>query len=290
MERQFVIVTDSGCDMPSEYLKEQGVELVNLGFLMDNVLYGGDDGAEIDVKVFYDRVRKGAMPTTHQVNVNCAIEHIEKYLKQGKDVLVIAFSSVLSGTAGSFQVAAKELNEKYKDRKVLVSDSLCASMGQGLYLDYALKKSDMGASLQETYDYLEGIKQNMCHYFTVDNLFHLKRGGRVSAVTAFMGTLLSIKPVMHVNAEGKLVPVAKAMGRKKSIKELFERMKKNHALQAGDPVFISHADCVEDAAALKAMVEKEFPENEVTINYIGAAIGAHSGPGTLAIFFKGKQR
>lgn len=290
MERKFQIITDSSCDMPEEYLEKHGVDCVNLGYLMGNVLYNGEDGEKLETHEFYERVRKGAMPTTHQVNVECAKEHIEKRLKEGKDVLVIAFSSGLSGTANSFMVAAKELNEAYPDRKVLVSDSLCASMGEGLYLDYAVRKADTGASLQETFDYIESIKQNICHYFTVDNLFHLKRGGRVSAAVAVVGTLLSIKPVMYVNPEGKLIAIGKAMGRKKSIKAMFDKMKEMQAMDEGDPVFISHGDCLDDAEMLAEMVRAEFPGHEITINYVGPVIGAHSGPGTLALFFKGRER
>ena len=185
MERKFAIVTDSSCDMPEEYLSEHQLECVRLGFLMDSVLYSGEDGETIDTHDFYERVRKGAMPTTHQVNVENAKAHIEKFLKAGRDVLVIAFSSGLSGTANSFFVAAKELNEKYPDRKVLVTDSLCASMGEGLYLDYAVKKADSGASLQETYDYLESIKLNICHFFTVDNLFKKPVRRAASAADGF---------------------------------------------------------------------------------------------------------
>ena len=290
MERKFAIVTDSSCDMPEEYLSEHQLECVRLGFLMDSVLYSGEDGETIDTHDFYERVRKGAMPTTHQVNVENAKAHIEKFLKAGRDVLVIAFSSGLSGTANSFFVAAKELNEKYPDRKVLVTDSLCASMGEGLYLDYAVKKADSGASLQETYDYLEGIKLNICHFFTVDNLFHLKRGGRVSTAVAVVGTLLSIKPVMHVDNEGHLIPIGKAMGRKKSIKALFDKMKETQDMGEGDPVFISHGDCLEDADYLADMIRAEYPGHEIFIHYVGPVIGAHSGPGTLALFFKGKHR
>ncbi len=291
MERKFAIVTDSACDMPEEYYASHDVECVRLGFLMDSVLYGGEDGESIDTHVFYERMRNDkAMPTTHQVNVECAKNHIEKFLSAGRDVLVVAFSSGLSGTANSFFVAAKELSEKYPERKVLVSDSLCASMGEGLYLDYAVRKADTGASLQETYDYLESIKPNICHFFTVDNLFHLKRGGRVSAAVAVVGTLLSIKPVMHVDDEGHLIPIGKAMGRKKSIKALFDKMRETQDMQAGDPVFISHGDCIDDANDLAAMIRGEFPGHEISINFIGPVIGAHSGPGTLALFFKGKHR
>ena len=291
MERKFAIVTDSASDMPEEYFAAHDLECVRLGFLMDNVLYGGEDGESIDTHEFYEKMRNDkAMPTTHQVNAECAKEHMEKFLQAGRDVLAVVFSSGLSGTANSFFVAAKELSEKYPERKVLVTDSLCASMGEGLYLDYAVRKADTGASLQETYDYLEDLKLHICHIFTVDNLFHLKRGGRVSAAVAVVGTLLSIKPVMHVDNEGHLIPIGKARGRKKSVKALFDKMKELAALEEGDPIFISHGDCIEDANALADMVRAAFPGHEVVINYIGPVIGAHSGPGTLALFFRGTHR
>lgn len=290
MNRKFVLMTDSSCDMPAEYLEKNNVEAVRLGFLMDNVMYLGDEGEEIDTKEFYEKVRGGAMPTTYQVNVECAKIHIEKYLKEGQDVLVVAFSSGLSGTANSFMVAAKELSELYPDRKILVTDSLCASMGQGLYLDYAIKKANEGVSVEEAYNYLESIKQNICHYFTVDDLFHLKRGGRVSAATAVVGTLLKIKPVLYVDPEGHLINIGKAMGRKKSIKALVEKMHQAECMKEGDPVFISHGDCIEDANYLADLVRADFPGHEIYINYVGPVIGSHSGPGTLALFFFGKER
>lgn len=290
MERKFKIISDSSTDMPESYFEEHDVECVRLGFLMDSVLYFGEDGQSIDTHEFYEKVRAGAMPTTHQVNIETAKDHIEKYLKAGQDVLVVAFSSGLSGTANSFAVAARELKEAYPEREVLVTDSLCASMGEGLYLDYVIRKADTGASIRETYDYAESIKQNICHYFTVDNLFHLKRGGRVSAATAIVGTLLNIKPVLYVDPEGHLIPVGKTFGRRKSIHALFDKMKALQDMAPGDPVFISHGDCKEDAEFLAAMVRAEYPDHPVTIYYIGPVIGSHSGPGTLALFFKGKHR
>lgn len=290
MEKKFKIVTDSACDMPAEYIEAHDLECVQLGFLMNNVLYGGEDGEDMDVNYFYDIVRKGAMPTTYQVNAEAAKTHIEPFLQAGKDVLVIAFSGALSGTANSFATAAKELKGKYPARKIEVIDSLCASMGEGLYVDYAVRKAESGATLEETYQYLESIKQNMCHYFTVDNLFHLKRGGRVSGATAVVGTLLSIKPILYVNPKGQLINIGKTMGRKKSVKALFEKMQLMQDMQPGDPVFISHGDCLDDANTLADMVRTAYPDHPITINYIGPVIGAHSGPGTLALFFKGKAR
>ena len=183
-KRLFEIVTDSSTDLPESYFLEHNVECVHLGFLMENVNYEGEDGKKITEKEFYAKLRSGSMPTTYQVTAEAAKPHFEKFLKEGKDVLVIAFSSGLSGTEGSYRIAAKELKEIYPDRKVVVVDSLCASMGEGLFVDYVVRKADSGASLEETAEYAEKLKLHMCHYFTVDNLFHLKRGGRVSTATA----------------------------------------------------------------------------------------------------------
>ena len=227
---------------------------------------------------------------TYQVASEIAKIHIEKYLKDGKDVFVLAFSSGLSGTAGSFAVAARDLKEAYPDRKIEVVDSLCAAMGEGLLLDYVVKKADEGVTIEELKNYAEELKMHICHEFTVDDLNHLKRGGRVSATTAFVGTILKIKPVMHVDNLGKLVAVGKAMGRKKSIHAMADNMAKAQILEKGDPIFISHGDCLEDAEYLKAIMTERYPENPVTIGYVGAVIGSHTSAGVLALFYRGKAR
>ncbi len=206
-KRKFVVVADSASDMPQSYYEEHEVEVVPLGFTMDNVNYEGECGIKISEKDFYARLRAGGMPTTYQVTAELAKPRIEKHLERGKDVLIVAFSSALSGTAGSFKVAAKELSKKYPKRKIIVVDSLCASMGEGLLLHYILQRADEGASVEETARYAEDLKGRICHQFTVDNLFHLRRGGRVSTATAIFGSVLKIKPIMHVNDEGKLVAV-----------------------------------------------------------------------------------
>ena len=287
--RKFEILTDSGCDMPAEYLKQHGVFCALLGFTMDNVNYG-EGGEKITEQEFYAKLRDGAMPTTYQVTGETAKEYLEGIVKTGKDVFVLTFSSALSGTSGSFTVAKRQLEKEYPDRKIVVVDSLCASMGQGLLLDYAIKKADEGASIEETKEYVENLKLHICHHFTVDNLFHLKRGGRVSATTAIVGSILKIKPVLHVNNEGKLISIDKAMGRKKSLKMLAERMFALEDITEDDPIFISHGDCLEDAQYVESLVRERFPKNEIKIAYIGAAIGTHSGCGTVALFHKGKQR
>ncbi len=290
MARKFDIITDSGCDMPQEYYNEHAVTCVRLGFTMNNVNYEGESGERITEKEFYQKLREGAMPTTYQVTGETAKQYIEKSLQQGNDVLIIAFSSGLSGTAGSFIVAARELSKTYPKRKIRMVDSLSASMGEGLLLDYAVKYADLGHTLDETADYVESLKLHICHLFTVDNLFHLKRGGRVSATTALVGSILKIKPVMHVDNEGHLVPIGKAIGRKKSLRSLVEQMEETATLQENDPIFISHGDCMEDVEYVKGLLKEKYPSAPIFVHYVGSVIGTHSGCGTLAIFYKGKQR
>ena len=290
MQRKFDILTDSGCDMPQNYLLKNEVGCVKLGFTMNNINYEGDCGEHISEKDFYQKLRGGAMPTTYQVTGETARTYMEESLKNGRDLLVIAFSSGLSGTAGSFLVAQRELAKKYPKRKICVIDSLCASMGEGLLLDYAIQKADEGASLEETARYVEELKLHICHHFTVDNLYHLKRGGRVSATTALVGSILKIKPIMHVNDEGKLMAIGKAMGRKKALKTLVENVFDSADMGASDPIFISHGDCIDDVEYVKELLKERFPKTKITVNFVGAVIGTHSGAGTLAIFHKGKRR
>lgn len=290
MQRQFVILTDTASDLPESYYAEHDVAFVRLGFNMDGVLYEGEEGIHIDVKDFYAKLRAGSMPTTFQISPEQARRCMEPIVEAGKDILVIAFSSGLSGTYNSYLVAARDLCRQYADRKILVVDSLCASLGEGLLVDYVVKKADTGASLEETFQYADGLKQHICHYFTVDNLFHLKRGGRVSATTAVIGTMLKIKPVLHVDDEGHLIPIAKAMGRKKSISALVEHMKELQILDRDDPIFISHGDCEEDVQYLVSLLQAAFGARKIFINQIGSVIGTHSGAGTLAVFFRGKRR
>lgn len=288
--RLFEIVTDSSCDMAEEYIASHGVEVVQLGFTMNDEQYGGEDGKQIGAAEFYEKLREGAMPTTYQATSEAAKGHIEKFLEKGRDVFVLAFSSGLSGTEGSYRVAARELQEIYPDRKIVVVDSLCASMGEGMLLDYIIRKADSGATIEETQAYAEDLKLHICHNFTVDNLFHLKRGGRISATLAIVGTILKIKPVMHMDDNGKLVALGKVMGRKKAILGIVELMEKTQMMEEGDPFFISHGDCIEDAEYLKKLVEERFPGHEIVINQIGPVIGCHSGVGTLALFYKGTHR
>ena len=290
MNRKFDIVVDSACDMPAEYFEKHNVISVNLGFTMNNVNYEGESGEKISLPDFYAQLREGAMPTTYQVTGELAKQYMRKSLEKGTDVLVVAFSSALSGTAGSFVVAARDLAEEFPERKIKVVDSLCASMGEGLLLDYVIKKADEGAEIEEVAQYAEDLKLHICHHFTVDNLFHLKRGGRVSTTTAIIGSILKIKPIMHVDNEGRLTAIGKAMGRKKSLHTLVDNLFESVDMDENDPIFISHGDCMEDVEYVKSLIKEKLPNVEITVNYVGAVIGSHSGAGTLAIFNKGKSR
>ena len=289
MARKFVIITDSACDLPDSYYTEHDIDCVPLGFTMDGVTYGGDDGKNLDVKEFYARLRNGAMPKTFQVTAEQAKKHIVPHTANGNDVLIISFSSGLSGTYNSYLSAANEVSASTGAR-IAVVDSRCASMGQGLFVDYIVRYADTGRTLDETVTYAEELKGHICHYFTVDNLFHLKRGGRVSAGAAIVGTMLKIKPVLNVDEEGHLIPIGKAMGRKKSISALKDHMLELNTLGEDDPIFISHGDCMEDVEYLLELIKPYIGNRRIVINEIGSVIGTHSGAGTVALFFKGQHR
>lgn len=287
--RKFIIVTDTGADLGEDYYTKNDVRKLKLGYNIDGVDYEGEEGEHLEEKAFYDKLKTGAMPKTSQINPGIAKKHFEELIKEGKDILVISFSSGLSGTYNSYCIAAEEINNVY-DNKVLVVDSLCASLGQGLFVDYIVRYSDLGTSIEETKEYAEDLKLKIRHEFTVEDLFHLKRGGRVSAVSAVVGSLFSIKPILNVNEEGKLIPIDKVRGRKNSLKTLAEIFRTHNDVNDNDPVFISHADSLEDALFLKEKILEIKPNVEIYINYIGPVIGSHAGQGTIALFYKGKDR
>ncbi len=288
---EYVILTDSSADLSAELVAELGVEVLPLSFTMeDKTYYNWPDNRDIDPGDFYARLRGGAMATTSAVNVADYTETIEPMLKAGKDVLVLAFSSGLSATCHSAQIAAEELMEQYPNRKVYVVDTLCASLGQGLLVWYAAQQKKQGKSIEEVRDWTEAHKLNLCHWFTVDDLHFLKRGGRISAATAVLGTMLSIKPVMHVDNEGHLIKVGTARGRNASLKALVDHMAETAQNPGEQVVFISHGDCLADAQKVADDVKARFGVKTVVINYVGPVIGAHSGPGTVALFFLGSER
>lgn len=288
---QFQILTDSCCDLPQSLADE--LELCVLPMLVN---FQGKsfahyiDEREMSHKKFYEGLRAGNDATTVAVNPAEWNHAAKPILQSGKDVLILAFSSGLSTTFNSARIAAEELMEEYPDRKVLVVDSLCASLGEGLFCYHVAKQRQSGADLQQTYDYAEQTKLHLCHWFTVDDLHFLKRGGRVSSTAAAVGSLLHIKPVLHVDDEGHLIPVSKVRGRKASLNGLVDSMEKTAIEPAGQTVFISHGDCLDDAMYVAQQVKTRLGVKEVVLNPIGPVIGAHSGPGTVALFFLGTKR
>ena len=288
---EYVIITDSSADLSDQMVKELGVEVLPLAFNMGNATYRNwPDNREMDPARFYKQLREGGSATTSAVNVSEYTDCIEPHLEAGRDVLVLAFSSGLSATCHSARIAAEELGERHPDRKVYVVDTLAASLGQGLLVWYAARMKNEGKSIDEVRDWVEDNKLHLCHWFTVDDLHFLKRGGRISPTTAMLGTMLSIKPVMHVDDEGHLIKVGTARGRSAALKALVEHMAQTAEDPAGQTVFISHGDCLADAEKVAAEVKARFGVQDVVINYVGPVIGAHSGPGTLALFFLGSKR
>ena len=289
---EYIISTDTSCDFPLEYVKQHQLPLVTLFYSIDGVT--GENGCPSSnvLKNFYDKMRAGSMTKTQQASIEDTEKVFREILKEGKDILHIAFSSGLSGTANAARLAAENMMEEFPERKIIVIDSLCASLGQGLLVDYALKLQQQGKTMEETAKWLEDHIQNICHLFTVEDLKYLQRGGRISKTTALVGTMIGIKPVLHVDPEGKLVSISKVRGRKQSIQALVNKMEENIGKYRGEkqPIFISHGDCIEDANYLAELVKERFGYDEFLINDVGPTIGAHSGPGTLALFFMGETR
>ena len=287
----FIILTDSSADLSAEMAQELDVQVIPLSFIMKGRTYRDfPDNREMDPHLFYEALRQGEEATTAAVNVGQYTEALEPLLQAGKDVLSLAFSSGLSATYNSSRLAVEELREKYPERKLYTVDTLCASLGQGLLVWYAAKARERGGTIEEVRDWVEDRKLNLCHQFTVDDLHFLKRGGRISAATALVGSVLQVKPVLHVDNEGHLVNIGKVRGRQAALKALVDRMEAT-AIDSGSlTVFISHGDCLEDAQTVAGMVKKRFGVQNISINYVGPVIGAHSGPGTVALFYIGTNR
>ncbi|HIZ23506.1 MAG TPA: DegV family protein [Candidatus Blautia faecigallinarum] len=288
--RDYVITTDNNSDLPESYYQEHGVGCTYLSYAMDGVNYTHDNF--LPDHEFYDRMRNGSLPTTAQVNPENVKKLMEPYLKEGKDILHIAFSSGLSGSYNSTRIAAQDLMEEYPERKIIVVDSLAASLGQGLLVYLAQEKKEAGEDMETVAKWAQDNRDHMVHLFTVDDLDHLYRGGRVSKTTAVLGGMLNIKPVMHVDNAGKLIPIGKVRGRKKALLELVRIMdeKLGSHKDSCDTIFISHGDCQEDAQFVVDKVKEKYPIKTVVMNYVCATIGAHSGPGTVALFFVGDEK
>ena len=285
----YKIITDSCCDFTEAQCHQWDVTCVPL-----TVMYNGETHTNFsdpaEVKAFYDLLRQGVTATTAAVNPDGWAEAMESALKQGEDVLVLAFSSGLSTTYQSAVIAAKELREAWPGRKIHVVDTLCAALGQGLLVWYACKKRSEGMDIDSLTAWVEENKFHICHWVTVDDLTHLKRGGRISATTALVGTMLNIKPIIHVDNDGHLINVAKIRGRRAAMEHLVKQMAQRQEGFDNETVFIAHGDCPEDAAALEAMVKEHCGVKHVITGYVGPVIGAHTGPGVLVVFFMGKER
>ena len=284
----FQIITDSCCDFGSSMY-----ETLNLTYVPLTVEFRGqifDDKNDDSLKEMYDGFRNGETAKTSAVNPARWASVMEPILSQGEDVLVLAFSSGLSTTYQSAVIAANELQEQYPQRKIQVIDTLSASMGQGLLVYLACQKRDAGASLEEVASWVEENKLHLCHWFTVDDLMYLKRGGRISAATAVMGAMLQIKPVLHMDNEGHLINKLKARGRKASLNALAAKLGELGDGYDNRTVFISHGDCIEDARYLENLLKEQYGVENVVTSYVGSVIGSHSGPGTVALFFLGHER
>lgn len=285
----YVILTDTCCDLPAKMVEDLGLRVLPLSFSLEGREYFNyPDNREMAPEVFYEKLRAGAQGATSAVSVGAFQGEMAFLAGKGLDILCLTFSSALSTTYQSACIAAKDVMSSYPDRKIYVVDSRAASLGQGLLTFLAARKKAAGVSLEELRDYVEERKNHICHWFTVDDLNHLKRGGRVSAAAALVGTMLHVKPVLHVDDEGRLIPVSKARGRRASVHALFEKMEE--LVEDPSLVFISHGDCREDAESLAEMIRKKYPVQKMVIHFIGPVIGNHSGPGTLALFFQGKHK
>jgi len=287
----YVIMTDSSCDLPASLAQEMELSVLPLSVYIEDKRYINYlDEREISFSEIYAKLRTKCPAKTSAVNMNDFLGPMEEIVSTGKDLLYIGFSSGLSGTYNAGAAAAQEIGERYPDRKVLAVDSLCASLGQGLLVYHAWLQKKAGMGIDELKQWVEDNRLHLCHMFTIDDLMFLKRGGRVSGATAVVGSMLSIKPIMHVDDEGHLIKIGTARGRKASIKALADAAGQKGIDLENQIIFISHGDCVEDANYLGDIMRTRFHVKDVLVNYVGPVIGAHSGPGTIALFFLGKER
>ena len=286
--RDYVITVNSTVDLPKEWLEERHVPVVPLKYTIDGETYTDMEG--LSAKEFFAKLREGKMSVTSQVNPEEAAELLEPYVKDGKDVLHLGFSSGLSGTLNSMRIAGQMLEEKYPEAKVIVIDTLCACLGEGLLLYKALQQKAMGKTIDETAQWVEENKLHICHNVTVDDLNHLHRGGRVSKTTAVLGTLVQIKPIIHMDDNGKLQVIGKERGRKKSLNKIVDMAVEQSKGWDNDIIMITHGDCIEDAEYVAKLVREKMGIDNILINNIGTVIGSHTGPGVVSVFCMGNKR
>lgn len=284
----YVITSDTTCDLPESYIKEHGIDIIPLYYNLNDVIYG--DEQNMSPHDFYNEMRNGRMPTTMACNPETTANIFRKNLDNGFDILHIAFSSGLSSSYNTAAVTAEELADEYPDRKIIVIDSKAASMGEGLIVYKAVNNRDNGMNIEDNAKWIEDNKLHVCHQFTVDDLHHLHRGGRVSKATAIIGTMINVKPVLHVDDEGHLISLCNVRGRKKALNMLVDNMAATITGYENDIIFISHGDCIEDANYVADKIQERFGIKNFMINYVCPTVGTHSGPGTLALFFIGEKR
>lgn len=287
----YQIVTDSACNLTEEMIDEFGLEILPLTFMVDGVQHQSYlKGEKTDLKQFYTMMREGKVITTSLPNMQESEKTLRAIADSGKDILYLGFSSALSGTYAATELLLKQIAFDYPDRTFISEETFAASGGQGMLVYLACKKAKDGASIEEVAQFVRDTRDHLCHWFTVDDLMFLFRGGRVSRTSAWAGTLLNIKPVLHVDNAGALIPMEKVRGRKKSIKALVDHMEKTAIDPKGQTIFITHGDCIEDVETLKAEITERFGITDFVVNYVDPVIGAHSGPGTLALFFVGTEK
>ncbi len=290
-EMSFTIVTDSSANLNNEIIEQYGIQILSLMYRVGDKEYNSYiKGEKNDLAPLYAIMRNKENVTTSSISPGVCSSMFDMLLKQGQDVLYLGFSSALSATYQTASITLQQLAEEYPERKVYCVDTLAASLGQGLLVTYAAKLKESGKSIEEVYDWVIENRLHLCHWFTVDDLFFLQRGGRVSKSTAIVGTLLDVKPVMHVDNEGRLIPVSKVRGRKKSLNALVDQMEKTAIHPESQMVYISHGDCLEDANYVKEQIHARLGVENFLIEYLEPVIGAHSGPGTVALFFIGSER
>ena len=287
----FVILTDSCANLPDEIIRRYDLRILSLSFLDNGKEYKSfENGKTLDVSGFYEHMREGAVITTSCANVADAEEAVEAILQEGKDILYLGFSSALSATYQNVSNAINELKDKYPERKMIAVDTLAAALGQGLLVALAARLREEGKSLEEVAQYIEDNKLHLSHLFTVESLKYLHRGGRVSTASAIVGTILDIKPVMHVDDEGRLIPIGKVRGVKAAVKDILKRMDETIWPDANNPIYIVHADCLDRAEYIANYARTKYGTKEIVIQPVDLVIGAHSGPGTLAVFFLADHR
>jgi len=287
----YVIVTDATCDLPAALAEQIGVDIIPMEFTMSGKVYKHyPDAHEMDFHTFYERTKNGEMSVTSQINGVTYDKYWEPILKEGKDILYIGFSSALSGTYQASKIAAEELMGQYRNRRIICIDSKAASVGEGMLVYAAAHKRAEGMNLEQLVLWVEKNRDHACHWFTVDDLNHLKRGGRVSTVTAVVGTALGIKPILHVDVQGNLIPVSNVRGRKKSLEALVDQMVKTCINPEDQTIFIGHGDDMEAAEYVKSLVNEKFDVKNIIISDMGPVIGSHTGCGIIALFFFGTEK